>query len=68
VPAGGAVTAGPFTWKPGAADKKVSLLAMVECALDPAVTQTLGADPGVPFGDLVPFDNNIKMRDVTVTA
>jgi hypothetical protein len=68
VPAGGAVTAGPFTWKPGAANKKVSLLAMVECALDPAVTQTLGADPGVPFGDLVPFDNNIKMRDVTVTA
>ena len=66
VPVGGAVTAGPFTWTPKRADKKVSLLAIVECALDPAVTQSLAADPGVPFGELVPFDNNIKMRIITV--
>ena len=63
VPAGGAVTAGPFTWTPTRADK-ISLLAIVECAQDRAVTQELGADPGVPFADLVPFDNNIAMRDI----
>jgi hypothetical protein len=67
VPVGGAVTAGPFTWTPARADKKVSLLAIVECPQDPAVTQGLAADPGVPFGDLVPFDNNIAMRDIVVT-
>jgi hypothetical protein len=63
VPAGGAATAGPFTWTPAAADK-ISLLAIVECAQDRAVTQDLGANPGVPFADLVPFDNNIAMRDL----
>ena len=66
VPIGGAVTAGPFTWTPKRTDKKVSLLAIVECAQDPAVTQGLAADPGVKFGDLVPFDNNIAMRIVKV--
>ena len=35
--------------------------------MDPAVTQILAADPGVPFGDLVPFDNNIAMRDIQVS-
>jgi hypothetical protein len=63
VPAGGAVTAGPFTWTPTRADK-ISLLAIVECAQDRAATEELGADPGVPFADLVPFDNNIAMRDL----
>jgi len=63
VPAGGAVIAGPFTWTPTRAGK-ISLLAVVECAQDLAVTQILAADPGVPFTDLVPFDNNIAMRDL----
>ncbi len=63
VPAAGAVTAGPFTWTPATAGK-ISLLAIVECAQDRAVTQDLGANPGVPFADLVPFDNNIAMRDL----
>jgi zinc metalloprotease ZmpB len=64
VPGGGAVTAGPFTWTPAAGDE-ISLLAIVECAQDPAVTQNLAAAPGVPFADLVPFDNNIAMRDLS---
>ena len=62
VPAGGAVTAGPFTWTPTRADK-ISLLAIVECPQDRVVTRG-GAGPGVPFADLVPFDNNIAMRDL----
>ena len=66
VPAGSAVTAGPFTWTPGTAAKKVSLLAIVECAQDRAVTELLAADPGVPYADLVPFDNNIAMRNIKV--
>ena len=64
---GGAVTVGPFTWTPGKAEK-ISLLAVVECVQDRAVTQDLGADPGVPFADLVRFDNNIAMRDLKVAA
>ena len=67
VPAAGTVTTGPFTWTPNRAGK-ISLLAIVECAQDHAVTQELGADPGVPFVDLVPFDNNIAMHDIQVTA
>jgi len=65
--AAGAVMVGPFTWTPTRADK-ISLLAIVECAQDRAVTQDLGANPGVPFADLVPFDSNIAMRDIQVTA
>jgi hypothetical protein len=68
VPVEGAVTVGPFTWTPAGANKRISLLAIVECVQDPAVTQTLVADPGVPFADLVPFDNNVAMRDIVVTS
>jgi len=64
---GGAVTGGPFTWTPAKAEK-ISLLAVVECAEDRAVTQDLGAAPDVSFADLVPFDNNIAMRDLKVVA
>ena len=64
---GGAVTGGPFTWTPAKAEK-ISLLAVVECAEDRAVTQDLGAVPDVSFADLVPFDNNIAMRDLKVVA
>jgi hypothetical protein len=64
---GGAVTVGPFTWTPAKAEK-ISLLTVVECAEDRAVTQDLGAGPGVSFADLVPFDNNIAMRDLKVVA
>jgi hypothetical protein len=66
IPAGGVVTVGPFTWKPTRG--KVSLLAIVECDQDRATTQILAQDPGVPFADLVPFDNNIAMRDIQVTS
>ena len=43
-PSGGAVTVGPFTWTPAKAEK-ISLLTVVECAEDRAVTQDLGAEP-----------------------
>ena len=64
LPAGGQVV-GPFAWTPGAAGT-VHVLVVLECAADPAVTETLGAGAAVPHGDLVPFDNNIALRRFAV--
>jgi hypothetical protein len=57
----------PFTWTP---TKKGAhtLLVIVECPKDQAVTELLLAADRVPLMDLVPFDNNIAMRDIRVTA
>ncbi len=64
LPAPGQVV-GPFTWVPPAAGS-ASVLVIVECAADPAVTQGLPGNVRVPHLDLVPFDNNIALRAVTV--
>jgi hypothetical protein len=58
------VGVGPFTWTPTQAGAQ-SVLVIVECAGDPAITQVLGAGASVPHTDLVPFDNNVAMRDIT---
>lgn len=64
LPAAGTV-AGPFTWVPQAAGP-ASVLVVVECAADRAVTETLAAGAAVPCPDLVPFDNNMALRALTV--
>jgi hypothetical protein len=64
LPAPGVVV-GPFTWIPAAAGR-VSILVVVECAADQALTETLPAAAQVPAMDLVPFDNNIALRRLTV--
>jgi hypothetical protein len=64
LPAPGQVV-GPFTWVPPAAGP-ASVLVIVECAADPAVTEGLPGNVRVPHLDLVPFDNNIALRAVTV--
>jgi hypothetical protein len=61
VPAGGTVLVGPFPWTPAAAGIQ-TVLAVVECAADPALTETLLATEHVPAAALVPFDNNLAMR------
>jgi len=66
VPAGGSAIAGPFTWTPAKRGKAL-LLAVVECGLDRAVTESLKPTDRVPIMDLVPFDNNIAMREISVT-
>jgi len=42
------------------------VLAVVECAADPAITESLGASDRVPASALVPFDNNVTMRRLDV--
>lgn len=64
LPAVGAVV-GPVTWVPQAAGR-APILVIVECAADPAVTETLAAGATVQHLDLVPFDNNIALRTLTV--
>lgn len=60
-PGGPGVVVGPFTWTPAAAGTQPAL-AIVECSLDRALTETLAAGDLVPAFALVPFDNNIVMR------
>jgi zinc metalloprotease ZmpB len=64
LPAAGVVV-GPFTWVPAAAGP-ASILVVVECPADPAVTQGLLANASVPHLDLVPFDNNLTLRVLAV--
>ncbi|WP_395358450.1 hypothetical protein ACHGLA_01600 [Streptomyces sp. YH02] len=61
IPAGGSVRVGPFAWTPTIPDHEC-LIAIVDGALDPAVTFT----PGQPVGHdkLVRFDNNVGQRNV----
>lgn len=60
-PGGAGVVVGPFTWTPAAAGIQPAL-AVVECPVDLALTETLKATDHVPAATLVPFDNNIVMR------
>jgi hypothetical protein len=62
---GPGVVAGPFKWVPQAAGNH-SILIILECAADPALTQGLPAGVRVPYLDIVPFDNNIAVRDFLV--
>jgi hypothetical protein len=63
-PAAGAIV-GPFPWTPTVAGAQ-SLLVVVESAEDRALTQDLAAGVQLDWMDLVPFDNNIAVRTVTV--
>jgi hypothetical protein len=67
VPHGGSVIAGPFQWTP-AKRGKAPVLVIVECNADKAATELLQPGDQVPIMDLVPFDNNIAMRDIVVTS
>jgi len=60
------VVVGPFPWTPTVVGHEC-VLALVECANDQAVTQTLLATDHVADGDLVPFDNNIAQRNLAPT-
>ena len=66
VPAGGTVLAGPFPWTP-AEPGAHTVLAVVECPADPALTETLFPTEQVPAAELVPFDNNLAMRRMTAS-
>jgi hypothetical protein len=60
------VVVGPFSWTP-ARPGKHALLIVVESGDDKAVTQDLPAGAQVGWMDLVPFDNNLAVREVRVT-
>jgi hypothetical protein len=64
--AGKNVVVGPFPWTPAAAGAQ-TVLAVVECAADRALTETLLATEHVPAAALVPFDNNLAMRRMTAS-
>jgi zinc metalloprotease ZmpB len=66
VPAAGSAIVGPFAWVPTQVGT-APVLAVVECAADRAVTQWLQPGDTVAVADLVPFDNNIALRDVAVS-
>jgi len=66
VPKGGKVLVGPFPWTPAASGNQ-TVLAVVEGAADPALTETLLATERVPAAALVPFDNNLAMRRMTAS-
>ena len=66
VPKNGKVLVGPFPWTPAAPGNQ-AVLAVVECAADPALTETLLATERVAAAALVPFDNNLAMRRMRVS-
>lgn len=59
------VVVGPSSWTPTLTGVH-TLLVIVECPLDQAVTELLQVADPVPIMDFVPFDNNIAMRDIQV--
>jgi hypothetical protein len=63
---GAGIIVGPFAWTPTAAGTQ-AVLVVVESADDPALTQDLPAGAQVDWMDLVPFDNNLAVREVRVT-
>jgi hypothetical protein len=63
VPPGGQAVIGPFSWSPQQAGS-ASLLASASAAGDPSNADTVNGP--LPNWRLVPFDNNIAQRDVTV--
>ena len=60
---GAGAIVGPFPWTP-AEPGKHALLIVVESGEDKAVTQGLPAGAQVGWMDLVPFDNNLAVREV----
>ena len=60
------VVVGPFSWTPTAPGTQ-ALLVVVESVEDRALTQDLPAGTTVDWMDLVPFDNNLAVREVAVT-
>jgi zinc metalloprotease ZmpB len=66
VPAGGNVIVGPFQWTPGETTKGVSI---IMSSSTPRDTSNLNAVNGpVETRRLVPYDNNVSQRDLTVEA
>ncbi len=63
---GAGIIVGPFPWTPARAGKQAILL-LVESAEDRALTQDLPAGTQVAWMDLVPFDNNLAVREVVAT-
>jgi len=63
---GAGVIVGPFPWTPAAAGKQ-AILVLVENAQDRALTQDLPTGGQVGWMDLVPFDNNLAVREVRAT-
>jgi hypothetical protein len=63
---GEGVIVGPFRWTPPRTGKQ-AILVVVESAEDRALTQDLPADALVAWMDLVPFDNNLAVREVRAT-
>jgi hypothetical protein len=64
-PAAGVIV-GPFPWTPTTAGRQ-AVLVVVESAEDRAVTQDLPAATQLDWMDLVPFDNNLAVREVRAT-
>jgi hypothetical protein len=60
------VIVGPFPWTPARTGRQ-AILVVVESAEDRAVTQNLPAGAPVAWMDLVPFDNNLAVREVRAT-
>ncbi len=60
------VIVGPFPWTPARTGRQ-ALLIVVESAEDRAVTQDLPGGAQVAWMDLVPFDNNLAVREVRAT-
>jgi hypothetical protein len=60
------VIVGPFPWTPARTGRQ-ALLIVVENAEDRAVTQDLPGGAQVAWMDLVPFDNNLAVREVRAT-
>lgn len=60
---GAGVIVGPFRWTAATAGKH-AVLVVVEHAADRALTQDLPAGSSVDWLDLVPFDNNLAVREV----
>jgi zinc metalloprotease ZmpB len=60
------VVVGPFPWTPVQTGPQ-AVLVVVESAADRAVTQDLPAGAQVAWMDLVPFDNNVAVREVRAT-
>ena len=63
---GAGVIVGPFPWTPAKAGKQ-AILVVVESAEDRALTQDLPAGAQLAWTDLVPFDNNLAVREVRAT-
>ncbi|MBI2205836.1 MAG: M36 family metallopeptidase [Candidatus Rokubacteria bacterium] len=65
VGAGASAVVGPFAWTPAARGSE-TIFVVADCAADPAVTAGLPAGAQVVCRDLVPFDNNLALRTLSI--